>query len=446
MSHVSETVMKLRGLLVASLIFLVLAGILYWSEHRKPAEDNPMSSASLPPAILKLDESTITKLDLRKRDANLVVLAKTNSGTWEITEPKPFRADQSLVSGMLSTLSSLNSERMVEDNALDLTKYGLDRPAVELAITERDNKTQRLLIGDDTPAGGAVYAKLAGDPRIFTLASSNKNSIDKSLNEVRDKRMLPVNSEEISRIELVKGSRDIEFARNQNGWQILKPEPLRADSFQVSELARKLTEAKMDLNGSPDGQTAAWAHAAPLATARVSGKSGTQELQLRKDKDTYCAKSSMADGAYRVDSDLGQAVDQGLDGFRNKKLFDFGFAAPGKIEMHDGSKAYFLSRNNEDWWSNARKVDAGSMQSLIAKLRDLTAEKFVNSGFANPTIEAVVTSDDGKRVEKVMIAKAAGAYIAKRENEPTLYQIDSSSVDDLLKTSGDTQSAAAPNK
>ena len=156
MSHVSETVMKLRGLLVASLIFLVLAGILYWSEHRKPAEDNPMSSASLPPAILKLDESTITKLDLRKRDANLVVLAKTNSGTWEITEPKPFRADQSLVSGMLSTLSSLNSERMVEDNALDLTKYGLDRPAVELAITERDNKTQRLLIGDDTDRKSVV--------------------------------------------------------------------------------------------------------------------------------------------------------------------------------------------------------------------------------------------------------------------------------------------------
>ena len=28
--------------------------------------------------------------------------------------------------------------------------------------------------------------------------------------------------------------------------------------------------------------------------------------------------------------------------FRNKKLFDFGYDDPNKLELHDGAKAYFL--------------------------------------------------------------------------------------------------------
>jgi len=31
-----------------------------------------------------------------------------------------------------------------------------------------------LLIGDDTPAGTAVYAAIAGDPRVFALSSYKK--------------------------------------------------------------------------------------------------------------------------------------------------------------------------------------------------------------------------------------------------------------------------------
>jgi len=54
-----------------------------------------------------------------------------------------------------------------------LKTYGLDQPAFEVDITAKD-KTQKLLIGDETPAGSAVYAMLAGDPRIFTMASYHK--------------------------------------------------------------------------------------------------------------------------------------------------------------------------------------------------------------------------------------------------------------------------------
>ena len=41
-------------------VFFILAGVLYWSDHHKPAEDTAKGSADTPPDILKLDASAIT--------------------------------------------------------------------------------------------------------------------------------------------------------------------------------------------------------------------------------------------------------------------------------------------------------------------------------------------------------------------------------------------------
>ena len=71
-----------------------------------------------------------------------------------------------------------------------------------------------------------------------------------------------------------------------------------------------------------------------MAAATVADAKGNHTFEVRKDKDkNYFAKSSDAEGAYKVAADVGDALDKGLDDFRNKKLFDFGFSDPGKVEV-----------------------------------------------------------------------------------------------------------------
>jgi hypothetical protein len=398
---------------------------------------------------LKLDQNSITRVEFKKKNAETVVLAKGNSGSWEITGPKRFAADQSTVTSTVSSLASLNSERLVDDHAADLKQYGFEDPSLEVMLTEKDNKSQKLLIGGETPTGSAVYAKLAGDPRVYTLATYNKTSIDKGVNDLRDKRLLMVDANKLSRVELIRKDQTVEFGRNKEDWQIVRPRPLRADNFQVAELVRTLTDARMNLGGTDkDSQEATtdFAHGTPVATVKVTDQSATQDLQIRKNKDAYYAKSSVVEGAYKVDADLGQALDKGLDDFREKKVFDLGFNDPNKLEMHNGAKAYFLSRNGADWWSNGKKMDAASVQEFVAKLHDLSATKFADSGFSNPTIQVVVTLDDGKRTENVSIAKSGDGYIAKRENEPSLYYLQSTAVEALQKAADDIKPFAQPAK
>jgi hypothetical protein len=78
-------------------------------------------------------------------------------------------------------------------------------------------------------------------------------------------------------------------------------------------------------------------------------------------------------------------------------------------------------------------MDAASVQAAIDQLRDLSASGFPTTGFANPTIDVTVVSNDNKRTEKVSFARSGDKYIAKREGEPALYELTTKNVDDLLK-------------
>jgi hypothetical protein len=169
-------------------------------------------------------------------------------------------------------------------------------------------------------------------------------------------------------------------------------------------------------------------------------------LQVRqsKDKNDYYAKSSAVAGVYKVSSTLGKGLDKSLEDFRNKKLFDFGYEEPNKLEMHDGAKAYFLTKGGQDWWSDGKKMDVIGVQSFVDKVRELSASEFPDSGFSTPVLDLTVTSNDGKRVEKVLISKAGDQYLAKRENEPALYELPATAVGDLQKSAADVKPADEP--
>lgn len=436
--------MKFRSLLAAAVVLLVLGGVLYWSEHRKPSE-NASSTSSETPTIVKVDANAVTGFTLQRKHEQPITVVKS-SGHWQITAPTPAAADADAITGMLSNLSSLTAQRVVEDKAGNLAQFGLSDPSVELDVTTKGNKTTRLLLGDNTPTGDAVYAAVAGDPRVFTAASFVKTSLNKSEDDLRDKRLLPINADSVSRIELIRKGQDIDVGRVQNGWQIEKPKPYRTDTYQVGDLLQQVVGAKWQPSEGGADPAKAFAQATPFATVKLTGGSGTDTLELRKDKDDYYAKSSMVQGVYKADAALGTALNRGLDEFRNKQLFDFGYSDPDKIEYHAGATNLVLTHAGHDWTADGKKMDADSAEGLVTALRDLAASKFVDSGFTTPEIEVTVTSNGGKKVEKAGIAKSGDGGIAKREDGPSQYYLDATAMSNLTSAAAGVKPAAPPAK
>jgi len=443
--------MKLSRLIIAAVVLAGLAGALWWSNKKEDEKvKNPAPDTT--PKVIALKEPDVVGLEIKKRSGEDTVLAKNASDVWSITAPKPLPADQGAVSSVVQSATNLNADRVIDENATDLASYGLAPAADQVIFKLKDGTTKTLLIGDSNPSGNDVYAKLDGNPRLYTMSSSNKSSFDKESKDLRDKRLMTFDQDKATRVELNAKKEAVEFGRiNQTDWQILKPKPMRADGFSVEELVRKIKEANMDTSVTDEDAKKAdssWASATPVATIKVTDPSGIQTLEVRKvknkDNEDYYAKSSVVPGVHKVTKDLGTGVDKGLDDFRNKKVFDFGFSDPTRVDFKDGTRSASYQKTAEKWTSNGKSMDSTTVQALIDKLRDLSAAKFVETGFVTPQVEITVVSNDGKRTEHVSIApEAGGKFIAKREGETEMYEIEGNTIAEMRGVAADVKEEAS---
>jgi hypothetical protein len=61
-------------------------------------------------------------------------------------------------------------------------------------------------------------------------------------------------------------------------------------------------------------------------------------------------------------------------------------------------------------------------------------------------VDITVTSDNGKRSERVLISQNGDHFFAKREGESPLYELAASTVTDLQKSATDLKPAAPAKK
>jgi Domain of unknown function (DUF4340) len=431
--------MGTKKLLIAAGLLAALSGVLWWS-NKHPDWGKAKTPETETPTLVNVPDVSLDGVDIQKKDGSKVSLE--HKGKWSITAPTAFPADQDAAGSIASALAPANGDSVVEEKPGDVGKYGLTNTSLTVTIHEKGGKSHQLLFGDDIPAGSMVYVRVAGNPKVYAAASSLKTSFDKSVNDLRDKRLLTFDQNQLTRVDLMSGKTDIEFGKNgQSEWTIVQPQPYRADNFQVEDLVRKLSEAKMDLNvPAADAEKAQHGYASGklVATAKLTDSTGTQTFEVHKSGDDYFAKSSAVNGTYKLTAELGKLLEKPLDEFRNKKIFDFGFSDPTKVEIQGKT----FTRSGSDWKSDGKIVDSASVQAVIDKLRDLSAAKFVTGGFTTAAASITVVSNDGKRTEKAEFSKDADGYVVRRGSEPGLYQMNAKSLDDILEAGNKVKPAA----
>lgn len=441
--------MSMRGLLAGLVILAALAGAVWWSETKDPKKDDATAKGGKDsPKLLSVKDDDVQRVEIRRAGAPTITLNRTKDG-WTMQSPKPVRTDAEAVNGVVSTMTGLTWDHLVEEKASDLAAFGLATPALQVSVTGKDSKSTTLQIGDDTPAGGAWYAKLDGDPRVFSISGGVKAGVDKNWRDLRDKRLISSDDQRLSRVEVASTkAAAIEFVRTADSeWQIVKPRPLRADGFAIDELIRKVRETKLGPSTTDEQESkyaADFAVGTRVAVVMLTDPSGAQSLDIRKKGEEYFAKSSVVETVAKVEKDLADTVAKPLDDFRAKKLFDFGFSEPSKIDIRDTGKSYSISKSGEKWWQNGKEMDPTSVQSLIDKLRDLQATALLDTGFTTPVLDISVVSLNGKRTEKIQLSKGSQTWFAKRENEPTLYAIDTKKVEDIQSAAADVKAPAPP--
>ena len=111
--------MKIKGLLIAVVLLGVLSGALYWSNRHPPAADSdkPPGAPDLGPAMINVNQDDIVKFDLKKAGVEEAALAKDSSGNWHTTAPIAVPVAPDAISGLMTSLAKLTSDRLVDAKA-----------------------------------------------------------------------------------------------------------------------------------------------------------------------------------------------------------------------------------------------------------------------------------------------------------------------------------------
>src|SRR3989304_140697 len=78
------------------------------------------------------------------------------------------RPDAAEASGITSNLASMEIQRVIDEAPADLKEYGLAEPRIEVSF-KSGGQEHRLLIGQKTPPGSDLYAKLADKKKGFLV-------------------------------------------------------------------------------------------------------------------------------------------------------------------------------------------------------------------------------------------------------------------------------------
>lgn len=148
--------------------------------------------------ILKFDREKADAVTL-VRDGNTMALARTGS-EWKVTAPVASRGDYSAIEGLLTRLSTSNMSKLLESDAKDLAKYGLDQPVMTISVGAGSAKTV-LAVGKTE--NDQTYARDASRPLVFTVDTTLQGDFTKAFDEYRKKELFELRSFYVTRLRAV---------------------------------------------------------------------------------------------------------------------------------------------------------------------------------------------------------------------------------------------------
>jgi len=437
--------------LIALVVLAGLWGIFTYVNRRQSRQASQVQGPK-EEKIFNLDSKHITAITFLPREGEAVT-CDHQGGTWAIAQPRRLAADQGTVSTVLNNLTTATVDDTVDAHPSDLKQYGLDPPTFSLEVSSDSNPLKfTLLLGDETPTSGGLYAQVAGNPRVFTLASYLKANFEKTLFDLRDRRALTLEADQLRKIEVDSKGKKWTLEKNPEGvWDLVLPPPVRADSFSVDGLISQLRGLTMQSVAAEDKKNeAAYGLTSPEMRLQLTGSGGSQTLLLgKKDKegDRYFALNSALQPVFTLSSSFLTDFQKDPADLRAKDLFSYSTYDVKRLEIDSpkGHSVFELGKNNQ--WKQteggSKTPDPSKMETLLSRLRDLRVSTFPKGsdlaqfGLAKPAYQFKVQFGEKNQTETLVVSKVGEHVYARLSTDPLACEVLKSSFEDVEKALGD---------
>ena len=439
----------LRSFAVLLVAGLALGGYLYFVESKRPAgSDAEKKDKAFAVEADKIDEFTIAS---EKGEKTTV---RKSGNTWQIVQPSA-KADAAEVSGITSALAGLEIQRVIDENPGDVGPYNLTPPRLTVTF-KAGGKDHQLLIGRKTPPGSDLYARVDGQPRVILIPSFVDATFNRGTFDLRDKAVLTVNRDEIGSLAVTTPSSSMRLEKVGGEWKLAQPVAARADFSAVEGLVSRLTTLQMKSVAATDpGDLAQYGLDKPAATATIGSGSSQATLALGKasGEGAVYARDVSKPQVVTVESALLDELKKAPGEYRQKDLFDARAFNATRIELVRAGVTTTLEKaksknkdgQEQDVWKlvapAAKDADQTKVDNLIAAVTQTRASSFVDGPaktiLDKPELTVTVTSNEGKRQEKVTYVRTGSEVLAVREGEPGAAKLDVPALEAMITALGE---------
>lgn len=436
----------MRGLWSTLALVLVLAGLgayIYFVDSARPA-----SGIEPKDKVFAVEAGQIREMRVTA-DGETTVLVRQDEG-WRITEPSESDADPTEASSLVTNLSSLDVNRVVDENATDLAPYGLAEPRIRVAFTAEDGTSGEIQLGSQTPTLGDVYAIRTGETAVFLVSSYTETTFDKQPFDLRDKRAVKFQREQVDSVEVQRGTAVLRLARADSNWTVTAPAPGRADYTAVEGLLTRLSTAAMaSLVAEDAANLAPYGLDTPAMTITLGAGSSRTVLDIGgTEGEARYARDRARPIVFTLDTTLADDITRPFEDYRKKELFEFRTFNVDRVRLtragDGGARTWDFERTSSedgDQWrvtpegGEAADLEAARADALTSALTALRASSFAagtaSTGLNRPVLTVGVSYDNGT-FERVRIGRAGAQAYAQREGEGSIALVDQAAVDAVV--------------
>jgi uncharacterized protein DUF4340 len=432
---------RLVNMLVLVVLLAGLGAYIYFVDSKRPASGGLAEKEKVFTVEAdKLEELTVTS------GSETTTLRKVD-GAWRITAPVQAEADQSAVSSLTSGLSSLEINRVVDENAANLGEYGLAKPRITVSYKAAGGGGGQLQLGDKTATQSDLYAVKDGGKRVFLVQAFQESTFDKKPFDLREKRILHFERDKVDSVEIAQDGSPIQLVRSGSDWVVKQPVQARGDYSAIEGLLTRLSSAGMtklvDLQVDP-ATLAKYGLDKPVATLTLGAGSTRATLAVGKEEEgAVYARDLTRQMIFAIEPGLVTDLKKPASDFRDKDLFEFRNFNLDRLRVVRGADTYEFQKvmkkgeNAGEQWqrvagSATTDIDTGKMDDFLSKLTALRAESFVTTALDKPIL-VVSASYDGGKFERVRFSRGTEA-VAARDGEGGTARLSASPYDETIKS------------